>query len=104
MGKIAIVILSAIAIFSCSAEDAEKETAVLSETGILVDMSKFDGCGWVFKYDNITLEPYNLSKFDITPTDSMPVGIRYFLSASQNSTCMIGTVISLVEIWKIPED
>lgn len=104
MGKIAIVILSVIAIFSCSAEDAEMESAVFSETGILVDMSKFDGCGWVFKYDNNTLEPYNLSRFDITPVDSMPVGIRYLKVENQNSTCMLGTVISLVEIWKIPED
>lgn len=99
-----MVILSAIAIFSCSVEDAETENVVLSETGILVDMSKFDGCGWVFKYDNNTLEPYNLSRFDITLTDSMPVGIRYLIVDNQNSTCMIGMVISLVDIWEIPED
>lgn len=104
MGKIAMVILSAIAIFSCSAEDADIDSAVFSETGIMVDMSKFDGCGWVFKYDDTSLEPANLSDFYISLVDSMPVGIRYLKADNQNSTCMLGTVVTLVDIWEMSEE
>lgn len=103
MGRFIMFILSTLAIFSCSVEDASNDSSVLTETGILVDMSKFDGCGWGFKYDDNTLEPTNLSKFNITPVDSMPVGIRYVLSDNQTSTCMIGTVIALIDIWNLNE-
>jgi hypothetical protein len=71
------------------------------DSGILMDWSKFDGCGWVIELDNhdhTILEPDNLSQFSIDLTDSLSVKISYYINPDQSSSCMAGTVIHLNEI------
>jgi len=88
-------------ILGCASDDdSDAGLEIHQESGMLIDISKFEGCGWVFQYDNYILEPQNLSDFDITLTDSMPVDIRYYVLQDQKTTCKMGLVVCLVDIEK----
>ena len=70
--------------------------------GMLVDYSKFTGCGWVIESDNERFEPTNLDKFDsvIVLIDSMKVRFAYVEEDDQTSSCMVGPVVKLIDIYQ----
>lgn len=94
----AVTALLSISGFGCST-DSEKDSYAYVD-GLLVDMGKFDGCGWVVEYDNCMLEPTNLDEFNIDLADSMSVRFAYVVSKDQVSACMIGTVVDLLDIYE----
>ncbi|MBO7495027.1 MAG: hypothetical protein J6T98_00625 [Salinivirgaceae bacterium] len=93
---LAIVLL--VAGVGCSTdEDAAKYEYV---DGLLVDMSKFSGCGWIIDYDGYTLEPFNIDDFGMDMADSVTVRFAYEIHSNQNSECMMGTVVRLIDIYR----
>ena len=100
--KFAVLIcFFAIIIFSilcrCSKND---ESDIAYDHGLLLNMSAFDGCGWIIELDDqTTMEPTNLSEFNISLQDSAQVGVRYLVTDNQNSDCMMGTVVKLLDIY-----
>lgn len=89
----AVVLVS----FNRCSKDEETKDGMLS--GILLNWSGFDGCGWVIELDdNQYVEPRNLTDFNLTLTDSMQVSLRYHIADNQASDCMAGTVVDLIEI------
>lgn len=84
--------------FGCST-DNEKDSYEYVD-GLLVDMHKFDGCGWVIVYDRSTLEPTNLDQFSLALVDSTTVRFVYLECKDQVSACMMGTVVDLLDIYE----
>jgi hypothetical protein len=81
----------------CSKDD---ESDLSYYHGILLNMSAFDGCGWIIEIDDQAIvEPSNLNEFNIILKDSARVGIRYHVANNQNSNCMMGTVINILDIY-----
>lgn len=79
----------------------DKEDVALKGTGILKNMTGFDGCGWVIQFDkNGTkeiLEPNNLDEFKMILTDGQKVDFSYYKTTSP-SICMVGEVIKLASL------
>lgn len=91
-------IVFVLVITRCSKNDS---TNTNLSSGILMNWSKFDGCGWVIELDNhdhTILEPNNLGQFPITLTDSLPVNFTYEIAPNQSSSCMAGTVVKIIDI------
>ena len=86
------------ATLGCSSDD----DVVKYNDGMLVDYSKFTGCGWVIESDNERFEPTNLDKFDtvIVLIDSMKVRFACVEEDDQTSSCMVGTVVRLIDIYQ----
>ena len=101
MGIIRLSILTAM-LLSVGAGCSVDSDAALYEyvDGQLVDMTKFKGCGWVIEYDGYTLEPMNIDDFSIELTDSVRVRFAYDIADNQNSECMMGTVVKLIDIYR----
>mgnify|MGYP007070240832 CR=1 FL=1 len=107
MYKIIVPILFVLAFNDCaSVDDADSfGFAIYTQEGMLVDMSKFDGCGWVLEYYNNSkryLEPNNISEFEDVVSDSMYVVVRYSKSDSK-SQCMLGDVVTFYDIEKMEQ-
>ena len=79
----------------------EKENTLLKGTGILKNLTGFDGCGWVIQTDQSgttkTFEPINLSDFDVVLTEGKKVDFFYYKTTS-GSICMVGDVIKLTSL------
>jgi|GEM_PF-2501200 len=107
MYKIIIPILFVLAFNGCASNDDADSLgfAIYTQEGMLIDMSKFDGCGWVLEYYNNSkhyLEPNNISAFENVISDSTYVVVRYSKSDSK-SQCMLGDVVTFYDIEKIEQ-
>lgn len=100
MSIIKISALALVLVFSSACTSDDDGCAVEYVDGMLIDMGKFDGCGWVVEYDNCMLEPTNLDEFNIDLADSMSVRFAYAVSKEQVSACMVGTVVDLLDIYE----
>ena len=97
--KLSVLAMAVLAAgFGCSTDG----DVVKYSDGMLVDYSKFAGCGWIIESDNDRFEPTNLDKFDtiIVLTDSMKVRFACVEEDDQTSGCMVGTVVKLIDICK----
>lgn len=100
MSIIKISALALVLVFSSACTSDDDGCAVEYVDGMLIDMGKFDGCGWVLEYDGCMLEPSNLNQFNLTLTDSLSVRFAYAVSKEQVSACMVGTVVDLLDIYE----
>jgi hypothetical protein len=101
MGIIRISVLAAVlslAGFGCAVDDDSAMYEYVN--GQLIDMSKFAGCGWVIDYEGHKLEPQNIADFAIVLADSIQVRFAYDVATDQNSECMMGTVVKLIDIYR----
>jgi hypothetical protein len=81
---------------NCSKDDTSELSLY---HGILINMSTFDGCGWIIELDNKNkIEPRNLNDFNLTLQDSAGVLVRYQIPNDRSSYCMIGDVVEIVSI------
>ena len=65
----------------------------------LINMTGFDGCGYVFqKTDNGHFEPTNLGNFVTDPISGKEYLLKYKLASQQISICMMGPRIIIVEL------
>lgn len=70
----------------------------IKATGILKNMTGFDGCGWIIQLNDTTkLEPTNLSGFNLTLVDGNSITFCY-KETNQASICMVGKTIEIVDI------
>ena len=83
----------------CCAFDSDSALYVYV-SGQLVDMTTFQGCGWVIDYEGYKLEPMNIDEFHIALDDSIQVRFAYEVANDQNSECMMGTVVKLIDIYR----
>ena len=85
--------------FGCSADS----DVVKYNDGMLVDYSKFTGCGWIIETDRQPFEPTNIDDTNIVKfnlIDSMKVRFACVEEDDQTSGCMVGTVVKLIDICK----
>ncbi|MBC7653797.1 MAG: hypothetical protein H7098_04895 [Oligoflexus sp.] len=79
----------------------EKGNTLLKGTGTLKNLTGFDGCGWVIQFDQSgttkTLEPTNLSDFNVILDEGKKVDFFYYKTTSP-SICMVGDVIKLTSL------
>jgi len=68
--------------------------------GMLIDYTAFDGCGWVIDSDKQLFEPLNVNEFAIDLSDSLRVRFAYVEDDDQKSSCRVGTVIRLLDIYE----
>ena len=68
--------------------------------GLLIDYTAFDGCGWVIDSDKQLFEPLNVNEFAIDLSDSLRVRFAYAEDDDQKSSCRVGTVIRLLDIYE----
>ncbi len=65
-------------------------------TGMILDYRGLDGCRWLIRLDNNELlEPVNLHRFDLQPTDSMKVVLTFTPAPDMMSICMAGTMVHI---------
>lgn len=95
--KISVLALAITAAgFGCS-EDSDVARYV---DGMLIDYTAFDGCGWVIDSDKQLFEPLNVNDFALDLADSLKVRFAYVEDDDQKSSCRVGTVISLLDIYE----
>ena len=98
-----LIFSSAIALIissGCSYDDDAESSSIVRASGIVLDMSKFDGCGLVIETEEHILEPTNIEAFDIELADSTAVSFSYSIAYEQASLCMMGTIVTLYELNK----
>lgn len=64
--------------------------------GMILDYRGLDGCRWLIRLDNgEMLEPVNLHRFDLQPTDSLTVVLAYTPAPDMMSICMAGKMVHI---------
>jgi hypothetical protein len=82
---------------SCNKSNPPESGAVKAT---LYDYTGLDGCSWVIKVDNNeVLELDNPEQLDFKLKDGKKVWLKYHLSESQTSICMVGPKINVDAIW-----
>lgn len=65
-----------------------------SHNGVLRNLSRYDGCGWIIQLLNSTLlEPINLGDFDIELLENKSVCIQFHERIDLVSFCTVGKII-----------
>ena len=96
---LAIIILLSIVIMQQSCEEKVEKSCKDSQEGVLVNLTEFDGCGWIIQLRNSTrLEPINLNDFDIELVENKSVCIQYQIRTDLASICMVGQIVEITSI------
>ena len=67
----------------------------LSNQGMIVDWTGFDGCGLLIQADSTTYEVINWGEINFMPQDSMEVCFNFDFVEDAASICMVGPIITL---------
>lgn len=66
-------------------------------SGILVDMSGLDGCGWMIQLENQSkLNPTNLEDFNISLENNKNINFSYSENSDLMNVCMAGTIVDII--------
>ena len=90
--RVFLVVILTLILLSCEKEkDCDN-----SQTGILKNLTGFDGCGWIIQLsDSTKLEPINLDDFDIELIENKSVCIQFHERNDLGSYCMVGIVVEI---------
>ena len=92
-------LLLIVAISNQSCEEKVEKSCKNSQAGVLINLTGFDGCGWIIQLQNSTkLEPVNLDDFNIELIENKSVCIQYQIRQDLASICMVGQIVELYSI------
>lgn len=67
----------------------------------LENLTGFDGCGFLFETGNKSyLEPVNLGEFVTNPVAGEEYRLKYRIETNRASICMVGPIITILELKK----
>lgn len=98
MGLLKISVLAG-AISTASFGCSENGDVARYVDGMLVDYTKYTGCGWVLELPDDRLEPININDFKLDLTDSLKVRFAYVVDNDSISECHL-TVVRLLDIYE----
>lgn len=92
---IGLFFFTVIGIVSCGNDDCDIPM-------VIADASGLDGCQFVLTLDlddvSRTLEPINLSDFDIQPVGGLEVCGEFIVRPDLASTCQVGEIVELTSL------
>ena len=104
MNLFGIFVIGALLSHGCSKNNNSDDHHVVDQTGkctdaqeaTIIDRTGLDGCHWLLKLsDGSSLEPTNLSDFDIELVDNKLVFVSYTERTDMVSICMVGAIVDI---------
>jgi hypothetical protein len=95
---IVFLLLTLSGMMSCNDDDIDDCSGPM----VLRDSSGLDGCGFLLQLnlgdEFRTLEPINLSDFDIQPVDGLEVCGEFIVRPDLASICQVGEIVELTSL------
>lgn len=83
-------------LISCEKEKKPENECENSIPGVLINLSGFDGCGWIIQLsDSTKLEPVNLEDSVIELEENKSVCVQYHERTDLGSYCMVEKVVEI---------